>query len=87
MTVYLLLGFAVPFVEENFLMLALLDVTSMAYSDQVPNTAIIKLCFDNVEWSCGNFSTRQSYDTKLAFATYIVHPIGSLSFVVHIEQP
>jgi hypothetical protein len=30
MTVYLLLGFAVPFVEENFLMLVLLDVTSMA---------------------------------------------------------
>jgi len=67
MTVYLLLGFAVPFVEENFLMLALLDVTSMAYSDQVPNTAIIILCFDSVEWSCGTFSTWQSYGAQTCF--------------------
>jgi hypothetical protein len=49
------------------LMLSLLDVTSMATLIRSPILLSSYLCFDNVEWSCGNFSTWQSYGTQTCF--------------------
>jgi hypothetical protein len=85
MTVYLL-GFAVPFVEENFL-IALLDVRSMA--TLVRSSILLSSCCALTMWNgvVGTFLHDSLMAHKLALATYIVHPIGSLSFVAHIEQP
>jgi hypothetical protein len=87
MTVDLLLGFAVPFVEENFLMLALLDVTSMATLIRSPILVSSYCALTMWNQAVQTFLHDSLMAHKLAFATYIVHPIGSLSFAVHIEQP